>query len=264
MQMENCAPEEIMLQVGGEPRKALIWTPKRLALRPALLINFGLDRQQTLGGDSGRIRPDVFLAAGHRVASIELPNHGERANEYGEGLPGMANSVAHGVDVFADIRETGRALIQSCLDRGLVQDKRVFLSGVSRNGHAALHVMAAEEQVLACAILSPVTHLPTLWEFRDLADNPIVRRSNAAALVDRLADRPVFIAMGTSDPRVGADRCFDFHARLCAASRRTLPELFCAEGQSHGTTYPEETGNHAGAAFLLRQYAMHMKEAVQD
>ena len=57
--------------------------------------------------------PDIFLAAGHRVVSFDLPCHGDRADETGEGLVGMATAMGRGLGVFADISETGRALTVS-------------------------------------------------------------------------------------------------------------------------------------------------------
>lgn len=251
--------ESIAFQIGQEPRRVLVRNPGLRCQHPALLITLTSTTADALDHKDFRMVPDIFLAAGHRVASFDLPNHGERTNRYGEGLRGMAAAAADGVDVFADIEETGRAVIDACIERGWARAGGVVLSGVSRGGLAALHLMAADERVLACAVHCPVTYLPALREFKDLAENAVVQRGNASGLVDRLADRPVFIAIGQEDPRVGAEHAFEFHARLRAASVACPPELFIGPGISHGETYAEEVGFYAGAAFLLRHYAERAK-----
>ena len=251
--------ETISFQVRGETRPALVHTPRLLCQHPALLITLTGSRQEALEHRDYRMVADIFLAAGHRAASFDLPNHGERVDRYGEGLAGMAAAAAAGVDVFADLQATGRALLDRCIELGLARAGGIVLNGVSRGGLAALHVMAADTRVLACAIHAPVTHLPALREFAALPDNPIVRRANAGALTDRLADRPVFIAIGAEDPRVGAAHAFEFHARLQALAQAYPPELFVAPGISHGATYPEEIGFYAAAGFLLRHCAEQAK-----
>lgn len=253
---------EVEFQAAGQTRKALVRTPARLCPRAALLINLAADRRGALDEEWFGIVPNIFLAAGHRVASIDLPCHGETAEPGVEGLTGMACAIARGEDVFAHLRATGAALVDLCLDRGLAAIERILVSGTSRGGLAAMHLMADDPRILAMAAHVPVTRLPTLIEFRDLADHPLVHRANAEALIPKLADRPVFLAMGSSDPRVSAEQCFTFFAKLQAASRRTPPVLFCAEGQSHGDTYPGHAGYQAGAAFLLRECAERMKNPV--
>ena len=253
--------QEVEFNVCGEPRRALVRTPRRLCARPALLISLAGDMRSALDGEWFDIVPNIFLAAGHRVASFDLPCHGERALQGAEGLTGMAQAVVRGEDVFADIKATATALIDRCLAVGFAEGGGILLSGTSRGGLAALHAMSADSRVLACAVFAPVTRLPVLIEFRELSDTPIVARSNAESLIPRLADRPVFTAIGTEDPRVGADDCRRFHARLLAASTRTPPVLFCAEGTSHGDTYPPGPGYQAGAAFLLRHCAEQMKKS---
>ena len=250
---------EIGFQVCSESRLARVRTPACLCQHPALLITLTSTRTAALDHRDMRMVPDIFLAAGHRVTSFDLPNHGERMNRYGKGLTGMAAAAADGVDVFADLQETGRALISRCIELGLARAGGIVLNGVSRGGLSALHVMAADDRVLACAIHAPVTYLPALREFKALAGNPIIQRANALALVDRLADRPVFVAIGVEDPRVGAAHALEFHARLKVLARTCAPELFIAPGISHGKTYPEEIGYYAAAGFLLRHYAEQAK-----
>jgi hypothetical protein len=120
--------------------------------------------------------------------------------------------------------------------------------------------MAADARVLACAIHAPVTWLPALTEFRDLADNPIIRRSNALALADRLAGRSLFVAIGNTDARVGADHARALCERLRSGVVTADVEEFTMPGDSHKAGFPEELGCQAGAAFLLHRIARKAKE----
>ena len=130
-----------------------------------------------------------------------------------------------------------------------------MLNGISRGGLSALHVMAADERVLACAIYAPMTRMAAVAEFAGLADHPIVKRSNADALIERLASRPVFTAIGMHDPRVDADSCRAFHAALVSASRHKAQVLFCTPGTSHGEGWDQDRSYQMGAAFLLSRWA---------
>ncbi len=247
--------EEIVFSVEGRPRKALVRSPERLAPLPGLLITLAADRRNSLDAEGVRRVADILLAAGHRAASFDLPNHGERANAHGDGLEGMAAAIRAGEDVFADIRETGKAFLNLMTARGLMPTGSALLNGISRGGLAALHLMAFDARALACAVHAPVTDLPTLREFRGMEENPIVRRGNAPALVERLAGRAVFIAIGCADARVSAERCFEFHARLCSVARRNPPVLFALPGATHAKGAGDEIGYQAAAGFLLQRHA---------
>jgi dienelactone hydrolase len=250
------AERECSVRAGDKAWPIVVRTPAKLAARPALLVNLAWDRRTSLDGDYYRIVPDVFLAAGHRVAAFDMPNHGERADRHGSGLVGMAAAIADGNDVFRDVRAAGRALVDWAVREGLCRTTDVLVCGTSRGGLAALHVMAGDERIAACAAICPVTYLPALSEFAALAGNRIIEESNAEVLVPALAARPVFLAMGERDPRVDSDRCFRFHARLTAVSRIRKPVLFTAPGESHGAaTFPVETAHFAAAAFLLGEFA---------
>ena len=151
----------------------------------------------------------------------------------------MAKAIAAGVDVCGNIQDTGRVLISRCIDEGRIGPHAVLVHGTSRGGLAAFHVAAADRRVLAVAAQVPVTHIPALEEFAHLDGNEIIEHANAAALIPRLADRPVFVAVGAVDTRVGEQHCFDFCAALDAASNATT-SLFTAPGRSHGGGDPDE------------------------
>ena len=265
--MASYHDQTLSLPVCDQRRRAVVRTPKELAGRAALLINLASDTEHALDGELFRVVPAIFLAAGHRVASFDLPHHGAHRGAFGGGLAGWAAAARAGVDVFGDIRDTGRALIDLCLQHGLAREEAIVLSGTSRGALAALHVMSADTRVLAAAVHWPVTHLPALREFSGLEANPIIERANAQALLPNLADRHVFIAIGSVDPRVDAAACARLYEGLRSLAATNAPELFTGPGATHAKScadphpgrFPMETGYHAGAGFLLQQCAKRLK-----
>lgn len=243
--------EDVTLQTPWGERVARVRTPVRLAPHPTLIITLANTRQSMLNDDGYRTVGDIMLAAGHRVASFDLPNHGPRIDQYGAKLEGMAAAISAGVDVFADIRDTGKTLIDHAIAHQWTRPGEIALMGISRGGLSALHVMAADQRVGAAAIISPVTLLTALKEFAHLQDNEIIQRSNAATLINQLADRWLFIACGQTDPRVHAGECFKFHANLRARAITKLPTLYVGPGQSHGHSFEQHFAYQAAAAFLL-------------
>ena len=254
--------EDLTFEVNGRQLKALLRTPERLTSKPALLINLGGGRKNAFETDSMRTVPDIFLAAGHRVISFDLPGHGNNSDTFGGGLGSWANKAKAGVDVFKEIRDTGKALIDFCIERKLAKEDMIVISGVSRGGLAALHIMAADARVLAVSVQSSMTYNPALQEFTGLEDNPIIQRGNAESLIPQLANRPILVAIGSADPRVSAEHSFTFYARLRAVATTIQPELYTAPGASHklgAGSYPYKTGDHVMAGFLLRKCAERSK-----
>jgi dienelactone hydrolase len=230
----------------------LVRTPARLADRPALLIQLtntlaGLDQPHH------DIVPRVFLAAGHRVATFDLPNHGRRVDVFGEGLLGMAAAMAAGRDVFADGVATGRALVDAYQTRVGGHPGRLVVAGVSRGGLFALHLLAAEPRIAAAATFAPVTDLAALREFATVADCPRVRQASALELVPRLADRPTYCVISRHDPRVNTEDCIALYRALhAAAPEPSLHVLRLEPGDTHAI--PDEAYD-AGATWLLGRLA---------
>lgn len=254
--------QDLTFEVNGRKLKALLRTPERLTARPALLINLGGGRKNALESDSMRMVPDIFLAAGHRVISFDLPGHGNNSDTFGGGLASWAKKAKAGVDVFKEIRDTGKALIDFCIERKLTANDMIVISGVSRGGLAALHIMAEDPRVVAVSIQSSMTYIPALREFTGLENNPIIQRGNAESLIPKLANRPILVATGSADHRVSAEHCFTFYARLRSVSTTIKPELYTAPGASHklgAGSYPFQTGDQVMASFLLRKCAERSK-----
>ena len=227
---------------------AYVRIPAALAARPALLIHLTLTAAQGLELDPFAIVPRAFLAAGHCVASFDLPNHGRMANGYGEGLTGMVAAFAAGCDVFLPAVETGSALIDAYHQR-LSSSGPVLASGISRGGLIALHLAAADTRIEAAAAFAPVTDLRALHEFDSLADVPVIDSVSALALAPQLSTRPMLLTINQTDDRVSTSACVDFFDALkWSALRDDLHELWIDPDTGHSM---RDTTYDAGAKWLL-------------
>ena len=222
--------------------------PDTLAARPALLIHLTLTAAQGLELDPFAIVPRAFLAAGHCVASFDLPNHGRMVDRYGEGLTGMAAAFADGCDVFRPAVETGSALIDAYRQR-IAPSGPVIASGISRGALVALHLAASDARIEVAAAFAPVTDLRALREFDSLADAPIVDDVSALALAPRLLTRPVLLTINQTDDRVSTSACVEFFDALKGSSPRDdLHALWIDPGAGHSVA---DTTYDAGAKWLL-------------
>ena len=147
----------------------------RLARDPALLLTFAAGRESSLFNAPYKHTAEAFLDAGHRALSFDFVGHGERIDRFGPGIDGMRNSlVLGGVDPFAVFAEDARAVIDTCVGRGLVRPGRIAASGTSRGGYLALYLLAHEPRVAAAAGFAPVTDWRVLAEFKDDVERPEV------------------------------------------------------------------------------------------
>ena len=248
--------KELTITTTVGDREATLRTPHEPADRPALLINLSSDRRTALDNS---IVANIFLASGHRVVSFDLPKHGELADGYGSGLQGMANAVKAGEDPFNEIRQVGRALAETAVQSGWAYADTIVAAGTSRGGLAVLHLYSEIKLICAAGVVVPVTHLPALLEFSELAEHPTVRRSNAEALIPELRDRPLMVTIGQTDRRVDAMKCGDFVAKLTEASDQCKPVLVTGPGESHGyNTFPMRYAYQAVAGFLLQLAASRL------
>lgn len=191
-----------------------------LAAQPLLLLYFSTDRTASLPegryGAAGRI----FLEHGHRVASFDLPAHGERLDGKVGGIAGLAHRVAAGQDPFAEFVHDGRAVIDECIRRGLAEAGRVVVAGVSRGGYFALRLAAADRRIAAVAAFAPVTDWRVVNEFNALKDSPVLAALALENFSGQLAGRRIYLAIGNHDLRTGSDVCTRFVLALMEAERR--------------------------------------------
>ena len=218
---------EFAVEVRGQALTCLLAEPSELSDRPALLLNFATDRATTLKTEPYSITPRMFLDAGHRALSFDLPCHGDRAVPgQPKGIAGFCAEWVRGTDVFAGFVEEGHAVTDALIERKLAEPDRIFVSGTSRGGYCALRLMAADERIRAAAAFSPVTDWRVLKEVADLALTCF-----SAALVGRT----VWTAIGNCDARVGTDACL----RFAEAVLRAEAEEGCSSSQFVVHVVPE-------------------------
>ena len=203
--------KEFSVEAKGEALGCLMAEPDELSDRPVLLLNFAADRTATLKTEPYSITPRMFLDAGHRAASFDLPCHGDRADSgKPQGIAGFCAEWQRGDDVFAGFVDEGRAVIDTLINRQLADPGRIFVSGTSRGGYCALRLMAADDRIGAAAAFSPVTDWRVLKEFTPVKEAPEIAELALTRFAESVAGRAVWTAIGNCDARVGTDACLRF------------------------------------------------------
>ena len=221
----------------------------RLARDPALLLTFAAGREGSLFNAPYKHTAEAFLEAGHRALSFDFVGHGERIDRFGPGIDGLRNSlVLGGVDPFSVFAEDARAVIDTCVGRGLVRPGRIAASGTSRGGYLALYLLAHEPRVAAVAGFAPVTDWRVLAEFKDDIERPEVIALAMSRCAAQMAGRSVFLTIGRNDLRVGTDTCTALHEILAAAGTEVEFALTDDPGHQMGMA-----GYERGAAWLLER-----------
>ena len=226
-----------------------------LAADAALLLAFGGTRQAVLDGDSGFAPALHFVRAGHRVLSFDLPNHGDFVDQYGQSIDGICAAFVAGDDPFARFVDHGKAAIDACVERGLARPGRIFACGGSRGGYCALRLAAAEKRIDGVAGLAPVTDWRILREF-----DAVKERADVAGLAlhnwaVELAGRPVYLAIGNHDHRVGTHACVELALRIFEEEKpveegASTVEVHVVQAAAHALP---ENWEIEGSRFLLRR-----------
>jgi pimeloyl-ACP methyl ester carboxylesterase len=221
--------------------------------QPGLLLTFGMSRQSALGEHPHSIPAGAFLAAGRRVVSFDLPCHGERIGRHGEGITGMVAAFLAGDDPFTSFVADGAQAIDACLRHGLHAGGAVVVCGISRAGYCALRLAAADRRIAAVAALAPVTDWRQLHEWSATRERPEVAGLAIERCAQPLAGRPVYLAIGNRDERVGTASCLRFATRLWEAAAGNGAgagsELHIVDSAGHALA---DEWRLDGARFLLK------------
>ena len=218
--MKSYQAEGFEVQIGQRKITARVLSPAQLAPDPLLLLSFSSDRNTALYTEPYNLTAKSFLEHGNRVASFDLPNHGERVNKYGAEIAGMRNAFVNGEDPFAMFVQDGTAVIDRCIAAGLAQPGRIAICGTSRAGYLALRLLAAEPRIAAAAVYAPVTDWRALTEFAADRERADVAGLQLSKYADALAGRPISMVIGNHDGRVGTDSCCRFYLDLMSADAR--------------------------------------------
>jgi pimeloyl-ACP methyl ester carboxylesterase len=214
--------EEFTILRDGVPLAVRVQSPppERLARQPMLLVFLSADRASSMPDGRYGAPGKAFLEQGHRIVSFDLPAHGDRVDAHGSGIAGLAALVAAGEKPFDLLVADGRAVIDECLRRGLVETGRIVAAGVSRGGYSALRLAAADERIVAVAAFAPPVDWREVTEFAAQKDRPEAAALALENFAPQLAGRRIYIAVGNHDWRVGTDVCTRFVAAISREERR--------------------------------------------
>lgn len=225
------------------------------AANPWVLLTFSTDRQTSLTAEPYCGPGYQFLRAGHRVASFDLPAHGDRVDARGRGIDGLRERFLAGADPFVLFCGDGSAVIDELLRREWAVADRIAVVGVSRAGYCALRLLAADRRIAGGAGLAPVTDWRVLSEFATCRDRADVAQLALDHFAKPLAGRPLYLAMGNRDQRVGTDALLRFGMHLAQAEEVAQLEfarfkLVIADDSPRHTLH--DRWRDAGGEFLLQ------------
>jgi esterase FrsA len=251
-------PFEIPSATGARRLTGLLGEPDddgRLAPDPALLLTFAMSGRETMTLPNYDLAARLFVGAGHRALSFDLPSHGERVGPGQKpGIEGIVDDFAAGRNPFAEFVDEARAAIDAAERRGIARPGRVFAYGVSRGGYCATRLAAADQRVPGAAGIAPVTDWRVISEFAPIKDRPEVAALALDHFAEQLVGRAVYHVMNSRDERVGTECCARFAARLYEAeARHGVKESrhafhFVSDAQGHA---PRVRYYAEGARFLL-------------
>ena len=136
----------------------------------------------------------------------------------------MSRAFMAGDDPFEQFVADGKAALDGCLEKGIGANGKVVAYGVSRAAYCCLRLAAVDPRVRAVAGLSPVTDWGAVAEFAEFCDTSKMKRLHIDNWADQLADRAVYLCIGSQDDLVATDSCVHFAMDLFEKQRQTLPE----------------------------------------
>ncbi|MBS0266004.1 MAG: serine hydrolase [Planctomycetes bacterium] len=250
------AAPEVPLQFLKTPRGTRfgIVGPKPPAPAPLLFV-FANDIRTTLQGDSYNKIGRLLSAQGAITVAIDLPCHGENVVA-GEpaGLDGWAHRLRNGSNPVTSLVADATDVVDYLIAEKFADPSKVFACGTSRGGFSALHFAAADPRVRSVAAFAPVTDLPALTEFKNLADDPTTMGLALLHQSQKLAGRPIWMCIGNHDERVDTERAIAFSRAVVkaavAAGKPAAIELHVMTSLGH-RTHP--TAHDEAAAWMASQ-----------
>ncbi|MCX6622597.1 MAG: prolyl oligopeptidase family serine peptidase, partial [Acidobacteria bacterium] len=154
----------------------------------------------------------------------------------------------HDDDIAAEFTHRAIKALNHLVASRFTDPAKVAAFGTSRGGFMALHFAAVDPRVRFVAGFAPVTDLLMLTEFAGMQDERPARALSTLRLADRLADRAIWIAIGSTDNRVSTARAIEFTSRIieAATARGLQPKIELHVRPSPGHTTP--AGSYGAAA----------------
>jgi dienelactone hydrolase len=196
-----------------------------------------------------------LAAHGFLQVSMDLPSHGadQPLNEKNS-LKHWRDRLERGDDFLPPFLAHASSVLRYLIDQGYTDPQRIAVCGTSRGGFIALHFAAVEPRVRAAAAFAPVTDLVALTEFAGMESHARTRALALVQVADRLADRAVWITIGSTDHRVGTEYAIALLQRVVEASeargRRPQIQLHIMPTEGH-RIHP--SSHEEAASWMLRQ-----------
>lgn len=242
--------------------------PSKLHERSSILLNISATRQDALLNPQQNHPTKPFLEAGHHVLSFDLPHHGDRIDRGAvESVPpgaanghlrAMGKAFTAGNDPFEQFVADGKAALDACIERVAGIDGKVVGYGVSRAAYCLLRLAADDQRISAVAGPSPVTDWALIDEFADHADPSETKRLHIENWAAQLADRAVYLCIGSQDDIVGTESCVQFAMKLFEQQRAALPE-----GALRNQLHVVDTPSHSPTEYWRLDATRYLLEACQ-
>jgi hypothetical protein len=235
VRMENAGVTQRMVKASCEGRTftAPLWEPSKLHSHPLLVIETPI----AFTAAEQLVFHEYVLAHGHRIISLGGPQEGSRADSFGGELPGMNAAIAAGRDIVGEYVRDSMAVLDECIHLGLAASGRIIIAGISRGGHCAAHLMAADPRISSGGFFAPVTSLSSMTEFAESATSEAVTRLDLWHLAGKLAGRRIWLGIGSRDERVDTTATCRFYLALRQAEACPLGEsridFFITEDEDH-------------------------------
>lgn len=243
--------------------------PSKLHERSSILMNISATRQDALLNPQQNHPTKPFLDAGHHVLSFDLPHHGDRIDRRAvESVPpgaanghlrAMSKALAAGNDPFEQFVADGKAALDACIDRVDGIAGKIVGYGVSRAAYCLLRLAAADPRIRAVAGPSPVTDWAQIEEFADHVDPSETKRIHIENWADQIADRAVYLCIGSQDDIVGTESCVQFAMKLFERQRTALPE-----GTLRNQLHVVDTPSHSPTEYWRLDAARYLLQACRD
>ncbi|MBI2425292.1 MAG: prolyl oligopeptidase family serine peptidase [Candidatus Hydrogenedentes bacterium] len=185
---------------------------------PTLLV-CAKDAISTLSVDPYRHTGTLLHAEGWNVIALDLPCHGadQREGERPE-LEGWRDRVERGENIVTPWQARVNDVLKYLVNAGMAEPNRFVADGTSRGGYMACQAAAGNPAIRAVAAYGPVTNLMGLREFEGMENSPLVRELALTTIAPALAERPIWITIGSQDTRVGTDYAIAFARSVTAAA----------------------------------------------
>ena len=209
-------------------------------VRKPLVIIFTTDIESSLNGDFTPIGL-LLSQKGYPVASIDVTCHGNdvRTKEVA-GLDCWAKRIKNvNSDIFIDMVKRSYDMIADVHTHKQAETSSIFVIGVSRGGYAALKLAQFNQAADHLILISPVTNLSKLSEFKNVEVNKNLYSLEAS--YKNLANDHIFLQIGTTDDRVGTNEALNFVNGVVATGKGKTVDLtaILTPNRGHGSAMPE-------------------------